>query len=129
MATITLRAEGSATASEVWDRYADTRRWAEWSPQIRSVKTTRGPLIEAGLSGRVRSVIGAGVAFRVTDVDAAAMTWRWRARIGPIQMNLEHVVVECGLGSATTLILCGPLPIIAGYAPIAQLALRRLVRE
>jgi hypothetical protein len=129
MATITLRAHGPAVASEVWDRYADTRRWAQWSPQIRSVQATGGPLIEPGLTGQVRSVLGPSVAFEVTEVDVAAMTWRWEVRFGPIRLDLEHSVVIRGAGSATSLVIRGPLPVIAGYAPIAQLALQRLVRS
>ncbi|MCW2542094.1 MAG: hypothetical protein JWN95_3819 [Frankiales bacterium] len=124
---MTLRVYGRADSSEVWNRYMDTRRWHEWSPQIRSVDTSDGPMVVPGLTGAVHSFAGPAVRFRVIDVDESTRTWTWLVRMGPIRMILEHVVAGLGAGSATSLRLRGPAPIIAGYAPLAYFALRRLV--
>jgi len=42
---------------------------------------------------------------------------------------LHHEVVTQGTGSRTTLDISGPAPIVVGYAPIARIALSRLVRD
>ena len=128
MGSVTLRASGPAPADEVWDRYRDTRRWPQWSPQIRSVQTSGGHLVVPGLTGSVRSVAGVSARFEVEQVDLASRTWSWRVRFGPVRLALSHGVTARGNGSSTWLELRGPLPVLAGYAPLAYLALRNLVR-
>lgn len=127
MASVTLRASGPATADEVWDRYRDTRRWSEWSPQIRSVQTSGGVLVVPGLTGSVRPFVGPSVQFEVEQVDLAARTWSWRVRFGPIRLDLVHGVVARDAASSTWLEIRGPIVVIAAYAPVAYLALRELV--
>jgi hypothetical protein len=129
MWSMTLRVYGRARASEVWNRYMDTRRWHEWSPQIHSVDTSDGPMVVPGLTGSMRSFAGPAVRFRVIDVNQATRTRTWQVRVGPVRMILEHIVADLGQGSATSLRLRGPGPIIVGYAPLAYVALRRLVHE
>lgn len=125
--TLTLRAGGAAEAAEVWERYAVPRRWPTWSPQIQRVETAAARIV-AGASGKVVGPLGVHVRFVIDDVDEAARTWSWRVRVGPVTLHLEHAVLIDGPGSATTLRMHGPLPVVAGYAPVAQLALNRLVR-
>ena len=67
------------------------------------------------------------VAFRVLAVDEAAREWAWEARLGPVRLRLEHGVTEHPAGSSTWLRVHGPLLVIAGYAPVARVALGRLV--
>lgn len=128
MGAVTLRATGPATPDEVWNRYRDTRRWPEWSPQIRSVETSGGHLIVPGLIGSVRPIAGPAVQFEVEQVDLAARTWSWRVRFGPIRLRLAHGVTAGDDATSTWLEVRGPLLVIAGYAPLAYLALRNLVR-
>lgn len=125
--TLTIRARGTATADEVWDRYADVRRWSEWAPQIRGVDAD-GTTLHAGLSGTVRPIVGPGVRFMVEDVDAAARTWAWRVRVGPVGLVRMHLVHGVESDGSTWLKVSGLLPVVAGYAPLARLALGRLVK-
>ncbi len=60
-------------------------------------------------------------------VDEAAREWTWEARLGPLRLRLEHGVTAHPAGSATWLRVHGPLPVIMGYAPVARIALGRLV--
>ena len=124
MTTLTIRARGTATADEVWDRYADLRRWSEWSPQIRRVDAD-GHTLRAGMTGTVRPIVGPGVRFTVEAVDEAARTWSWRVRLGLVRLHLEHGVDEDG---GTWLAVSGLLPVVVGYLPPARLALSRLVK-
>ena len=126
--TLTLHASGPVAPAEAWDRYLRTGRWSQWAPQIRGVESD-APLIAAGVTGRVRAPLGLAVPFRVTEVDDAARRWSWRVQVGPVALVLLHWVSDGPDGGSTTgLRMRGPLPVLAGYAPLAQLALSRLVR-
>ena len=130
MTGISLSVRGAADPATVWERYADTRAWSSWAPQISRVELpgADGHRIAPRLRGRVHVVGGLRVPFEITAVDHEAMTWSWRVRVGPVTMGLVHRVAAHGGGTRTTLDLDGPLPVVAGYAPLARLALRRLVR-
>ena len=131
MRTLTLRAHGSAPATLAWERYADPGLWSQWSPQIQRVETTMARL-ESGGTGTVRAGLLAHptlpVPFRVLEVDERARRWTWEARIGPVVLHLEHGVEARGSGSRTWLTVRGPWPVLIAYAPLARLALHRLVR-
>ena len=135
---LSLRAAGTAAPDEVWDRYRRPSRWSEWSPQIVRVDTD-GDVLVPGLAGTVRGPLGLAVPFRVRDVepDTPVRRWSWRVSVGPVSLWLEHEVIPLdgahGSGpdvrrTATTLLVDGPAPVVLGYAPLAQLALVRLVR-
>jgi len=128
--TTTVRATGPGDPDDVWVRYATPRHWAQWSPQIRTV--TGVPLDDAvvtGSSGTVRGPGGVAVSFTVTETDASAHRWSWRVRVGLVYLHMDHGVdPRVGTpGSAAWVRITGPLPIVLGYAPLARLALRRLV--
>jgi hypothetical protein len=127
MGELTLRATGPRPADEVWERYADPQRWSSWSPQIRRVDAVGR--IRPGLTGRVASwVPGLQLGFRVLEVDARRRTWSWSVRSGPLDLVLEHGVAGAGNGrSSTWLRLRGPSLVLLAYAPLARMALRRLV--
>jgi hypothetical protein len=123
---LTLHARGPLPPHVVWERYADPQRWQTWAPQIRKVEAV-GRLRPA-MSGRVYSYLPPGLAFQVLDVDARSRTWAWRVQAGPVRLMLEHGVREAPRGGTETwLRLHGPLPLLLAYAPLARLALRRLV--
>ena len=126
---------------QVWERYADLARWSEWAPQLRKVEpTTR---LRSGLTGRVYSYPPWGLPFEVLDVtegpEQCRWSWRvgcWRVGWGRMSIELEHVVaaqpangVEPGgaAGTVARLRLAGPGALIFPYAPVARLALHRLV--
>lgn len=124
--TLTLRASGAADATQVWQRYAQIDCWPEWAPQIRRIDSSAEQINE-GVTGRVVGIAGIGVSFAIDAVDPEARTWSWRVRLGPISLRLEHGVQARPQGCRTWLRVSGPTPIVVGYAPVAALALRRLV--
>lgn len=130
MTTLTLHAHGVASVTLAWERYADPALWSTWAPQIQRVETTMERL-HAGATGTVRAGLlerpTLGVPFQVLAVDEDAMEWEWRARIGPVSLRLEHGVTAHLRGSSTWLRVHGPLPVVLAYAPVAKLALNRLV--
>lgn len=130
MATRTLRASGPADPALAWERYADPSRWAGWAPHLTGVDVPVARL-RAGTRGRVFAM-GVPVPFQVDAVDEQSRTWAWTVspRLGPVRLvrlHLEHGVEPEGSGSATWLRMHGPGPVLAAYAPLARLALRRLV--
>lgn len=105
----------------MWAAYVDTSRWASWAPQIRRVEPL-GP-IAVGSRGVVEGLLGVKVRFEVTRVDEAARRWSWRVRVGPAHMTIDHEVDD----GATAVVIEGPAPLVIAYAPVARLALTRLV--
>ena len=138
-----LAAAGPASAAAAWERYADPQLWPTWSPQIAAVETST-PRLATGTTGVVHGHGGLLLDFLVEHVDDAARRWAWsvvpRRAAGlplpePLQrlgrLHLVHAVLDSGLesgGSATTLLVTGSAPVVVAYAPLAGLALRRLVR-
>ncbi len=128
-----LHAQGPLAPDLVWERYALFDRWPTWSPQIRRVEVDADELAP-GVRGVVRSPLGLAVAFTVDDVDDLARTWSWTVTpVGPVRLpgvrlHLDHAVVALqDGGSLTTLDVRGPTAVVLAYAPLALLALRRLV--
>jgi hypothetical protein len=54
--------------------------------------------------------------------------WSRRARSGPVALTLHHAVLSVPEGSQTNLEIEGPALAVLLYAPLARVALRRLVR-
>ncbi len=105
----------------MWAACADTSRWTAWAPQIRRVEPL-GP-IAVGVRGEVEGVMGVKVRFEVTRFDETMRRWTWRVRVGPAHMTIDH---EVGDG-VTAVVIEGPAPLVLAYAPVARLALTRLV--
>jgi polyketide cyclase/dehydrase/lipid transport protein len=130
MASVTLRARGPADPAEAWERYAVPALWSSWAPQIQRVTASTDRLV-AGTTGTVHAGLLARptlpVAFEVLAVDEARREWGWRAQAGPISLRLEHGVSPDGSGASTWLRVHGTLPVVLAYAPLARIALRRLV--
>ena len=105
----------------MWAAYADTSHWHSWAPQIRRVQP-RGRIAE-GMRGVVDGPFGARARFEVTHVDETAGRWTWRVRVGPACLTIDH---EVGDG-VTAVVIDGPAPLVMAYAPVARLALTRLV--
>ena len=124
---LTLRARGGADPDVAWERYVDFALWSTWSPQILSVDADASR-IAPGVTGRVHGPVGVGVDFVVDAVDELARTWSWTVRWGPITLALFHAVTAREGGCATALRVRGPAPVVLGYAPLARIALGRLVR-
>ena len=117
-----VEATGTASRDAMWDAYADPSRWPTWAPQIRSVEP-REPIRE-GLEGSITGLLGVRARFRVLSVERDAGRWSWEVRTGPVRLRIDHRVDD---GSASITIE-GPAPAVLAYAPVARLALSRLVR-
>jgi len=119
---------GDLDPRAVWERYAELSVWKDWSPQIRWVDASADRLAP-GLTGTVHGLLGVTADFEVLTVDEARRTWSWRARSGPVELLLHHAVLAHDGGSQATLEISGPGPAVLAYAPVAEVALRRLVRS
>ena len=118
-----VEARGPASAQAMWFAYAHSSRWPRWAPQVRRVDP-EGPLV-AGMRGMVHGPAWSKARFEVTFVDPAAGRWTWRVQAGPVRLTIDHEVAD-GL---TAVVIDGPAPFVLAYAPMARLALRRLVRS
>ncbi|WP_320775398.1 SRPBCC family protein [Streptomyces sp. CRN 30] len=138
-AELNLRAIGPASPDTAWCRYLRFGLWPGWSPYILGVETP-GDRIAPGARGTVRGPLGVRARFVIDSVDEERRSWTWRVRCGPLRMRLTHDVLPhtdggrtgaeagTGTGTETRLRLRGPAPVLAAYAPLARLALGRLVR-
>jgi hypothetical protein len=122
-----LTATGALHAQAVWERYAVLSEWPSWSPQIRYVECAEDRLAP-GLTGRVHGWFGVTADFEVLGVDEVRWTWSLRARSGPVTLTLHHAVLPVAEDIQATLEINGPAFAVLLYAPLAEVALRRLVR-
>ncbi|MGY1634467.1 SRPBCC family protein [Geodermatophilus sp. SYSU D01186] len=126
---MTLHATGPGAPADVWERYAVPARWPEWAPQITGVEVPVARLA-TGARGRVRGPLGLALPFVVDSVDEVTRRWSWTVSVGPARLRLLHWVAEGPDGGSTTgLRIDGPAPLVLGYAPLARLAIGRLVRR
>ena len=124
----TVTEAGDASSAEVWRRYTDLDEWPRWAPFIHHVEAPGSELV-AGLAGTVTAVGGLRIRFEVLSVDPGARAWRWRARLGPVALVLDHeVVARPAGGCVAVLAVSGATPVVLAYLVPAQLALRALVR-
>jgi len=117
---------GAVRPAVAWERYADLDAWPTWAPQIRGVDAD-GRRLAVGRRGVVRALGGLHVRFVVTAVDERAMRWSWIAWVGPVSLSLHHEVAPDPRGTRAGLVLEGPGPVVAAYAPLTRIALARLV--
>jgi hypothetical protein len=122
-----ITATGALHPHATWERYAVPSEWSSWSPQIRYVECAQDRLA-TGLTGRVHGWFGVRADFEVLSVDELRRTWSWRARSGPVTLTLHHAVLPVAEGSETNLEIECPALAVLLYAPLARVALRRLVR-
>ena len=80
-----------------------------------------------GTSGTVHGPWPVRIPFEIRSVDATLRQWSWRVGLGPLGLVMDHGVEEFGTGSRAWVRIHAPAPLVAPYAPIARLALRRLV--
>ena len=101
-----------------WDLLTDTDRWPDWGPSVRAVECD-SRYIDAGTTGRVKTVGDVWLPFEVT----ACRDYRWTWRVARIPAT-GHRVDAVGDGS------CRPvfeIPLLAsGYAVVCANALQEL---
>lgn len=121
-----LSATGSCPAPAAWERYVRPTLWSSWSPQIRGVDCDDA-MIAPGTTGTVRGPLVVRVPFEIEAVDHDGRRWAWRVGVGAISVRMEHGVDEVGDGSRGWVRIHLPSVVAMAYAPLARLALRRLV--
>ena len=62
-------------ASAAWDLLTDTSRWPQWGPSVSCVESAER-YIGPGSTGRVQTIIGVWLPFRVTEF-VAGHRWGW----------------------------------------------------
>ena len=122
-----VSASGALDPAAAWERYASPSVWPSWAPQIRRVECAQDRLAP-GLTGRVHGLFGVTADFEVLSVDEMLRTWSWLVRSGPVTLTRHHAVLAVEAGTQTTLEIDGPALVVLPYAPVAEVALRRLVR-
>lgn len=123
---LVVDAEGPVAPDEVWHRYSHASRWPTWAPQISGVSGAGDP-ITAGDRGWVRGPFPLRVPYTILEVVAAECRWSWRVGFGPASVVMEHGVDALDVGSRAWVRIAAPAPLASPYAPLARLALRRLV--
>lgn len=119
--------EGDAPVELVWERYTHPSQWPAWAPQIRSVDSDDDP-IEPGTRGTVHGPVFTFAPFRIRYVDHRAREWSWWVGLGVLGVGMDHGVDETDGGSRAWVRIHAHRYLAAPYAPIARLALKRLVR-
>ncbi len=123
---LTVRAEGSAPPDVVWARYTEPERWPTWAPHMKRAEYPY-PRVLPGTFGRVYAYGGLSLLFSIDAVDEAERVWDWSVYLASQRVELQHGVVSRGSRTRAWARIGLPLPLALGYAPMAKLALRRLV--
>jgi hypothetical protein len=113
--------EIDAPAAAVWQELVDVERWPRWGPSVVAVKAAPLPM-SAATRGRVRTVAGVWVPFRVTDFDDGR-SWSWVvAGVPATSHRVEPLGADrCRLGFGT--------PAWASpYLAVCRVAMRRIER-
>jgi hypothetical protein len=101
-----------APASAAWNLLTDTSRWPLWGPSVSRVESA-GQFIGPGSSGRVLTVFGVWLPFRVTEW-VAGQRWGWEVagipatghRVEALGPDRCRVVFEVPLLAAPYLTVC-----------------------
>ncbi|MFB6210865.1 MAG: SRPBCC family protein [Halobacteriales archaeon] len=102
----------------VWALLTDTGSWPDWGPSVRAVEPTN-TVIEPNTTGRIRTVGGLWLPFRITD--CADYRWTWRvARIPATGHRVE------ALESDTCRVVFEVPLVAAGYIPVCKRALSKI---
>ena len=122
-ASLTLGLDVEAAPDVVWDLLVRLAEWPTWGPTVRGARLDDGgDVLTAGATGRVRTVAGPELPFRVEDwvPDGAVRHWSWRVAGIPAT---GHTVRERRSGCRVE--LSAPWWASA-YAPVLWLGLRRI---
>lgn len=123
---LTVRAKGSAPPDVVWARYTEPEQWPTWAPHMKRAEYPY-PRVTPGTFGRVYAYGGFSLPFSIDAVDEEARTWDWSVYLASQRIELKHGVVAHGSRTRVWASIGLPLPLALAYAPVAKLALHRLV--
>lgn len=106
-----------APRDRVWEVFRDTETWPEWGPSVTDVDCpTR--LVHEGTAGRVRTVGGLWLPFRVTS----CRSYRWTWDVAKLPAT-GHRVEKRGEASRAVI----EVPVVAApYVAVCERGLRRL---
>jgi hypothetical protein len=101
-----------APASAAWELLTDTSRWPLWGPSVSRVESA-GQFIGSGSSGRVLTIFGIWLPFRVTEWDSG-QRWSWEVagipatghRVEPLGTDRCRVTFEVPLLAVPYLAVC-----------------------
>lgn len=112
----------AAPRDRVWELFRDTEAWPEWGPSVRAVEApTR--YVEAGTSGRVRTVAGIWLPFEVRT----CADYRWTWDVGKLPATGHRI--ERGSDSSDDCVAVIEIPPLAApYTVVCERGLRRLRR-
>jgi uncharacterized protein YndB with AHSA1/START domain len=98
----------SASASDVWELWADPGRWAEWNDQVQRAESDAELLPGATVSAKLRR--GGTVRYTVTALEPGRLLI-WEARLPGARQGHEHRVEPRGGQAEVThrLFVRGPL--------------------
>ncbi len=121
---LTLGLDVEAGADAVWELLVRVSEWPHWGPTVQEARLDDGsPVLYAGASGRVRTVAGPWVPFRVEAwrEDDEVRHWSWRVAGIPAT---GHTVTR--LAPRRCRVEMSAPWWAAGYAPVLWLGLRRV---
>lgn len=121
-----IHATGAAPPDIAWQRYTDPGLWPGWAPHIRRVEGV-SHAVAPGDEGTVVGPLGARVAFTITSVEPEQRRWGWTVKVFNRRVRLDHGIDPAGTGSTAWVDIHLPSPLVALYAPLAKMALQRLV--
>lgn len=110
----------AAPAGAIWELLTDVGRWPEWGPSVRGAELDSAGF-SAGSTGRVRTVAGLSLPFRVTEF-RDGRSWSWS--VAGLRAT-GHLVVPEGDGCRVTFTVPWWAP---AYLPVCAAALRRIAR-
>ena len=101
-----------APASAAWELLTDTSRWPDWGPSVYHVEPAE-QYIGPGSAGRVQTIIGVWLSFRVTEF-VAGQRWGWEVagipatghRVESLGPDRCRVVFEVPLLAVPYLAVC-----------------------
>jgi uncharacterized membrane protein len=87
--------EIEAPSSLIWDVYADTERWSEWTASINSVTALDGPEISVGHRFEISQPRFPKLVWQVTAVEPGA-SWTWRVKSLGATTTASHELASSG---------------------------------
>ncbi len=113
-----------APAAAVWRALTDIRAWPEWGPSVTAARLDGGGhRLRDGSSGRVQTVLGVWVPFRVTEWEEGR---RWAWSVAGVPATSHGVEAADGTGASEATI---GVPLWApAYVPLCWVGLGRLER-
>lgn len=110
-----------APASAAWELLTDTSRWPQWGPSLSRVESAER-YIRAGSTGRVQTLIGVWLPFRITEfIDRQ----RWGWQVAGIPATGHRVEL---LGPHRCRVVFEVPAIAAPYLAVCRLAAERIKR-